>query len=962
MCIRITEMTKGVPYRIKVATLFLSCLLPGALWAAPANDNFAKPAVISENTDQAVEPLTLNNGFTTVGATQEPFIDYNSNGVFDAGIDGGGEAYNDGTLVSRIEDGVLDRDGGASIWFKWTPLAPGWIGNQVTINTVGSNFDTLLGVYSSANPNLTLASDASLALVGENDDADSSLQSSVTFTVAAATTYYIMVDGYNAPDAANSTGPVTLNIVPQSNLPLNNYFENRIVLTGSQIRTRFNDARITMANGTLETSELAVYDSSTRDMWRYQEIADPTNILSTSTVNNLQQVGSVWFSWKPTYSGTAYFEVEEPTAGYYEILTGGPGVLALEQVGIFPFDVRGSVVVNDDTTYHIRVVYTRPNPDLLAEYNVISDFGAGVGIPNPDEYVFAISMNNPQARVIINSPRQDDQIPLQSITITTYFAEEDADANLSDPVFGDTTILNFTDRVKFQYSFRGSLRGTGGVPYADAENDINGNPQYYDIGVDETEPYTISWLPPKPGNYFLRAVAEDDEFGYDPVADSVIVVGSQTTSTTIAPLRVNILESFDSDGTSLPNNALTNNRTLVNEIYKDILGRAPTELEMDNALSLLDGEDPVGASPTISVAELAESIYLESSSSLKSAQEQLVRVYRGFFSRTPTSAEFNLYAPLLASGDLTLESLGNTLAATSEFTGLYGSSTDSEYVLQIHSNTGNPVQVTASFFTDLIDNGETRGLVGMKIIELEAMGISGDNAITYNDGTEPIIAVFLALFNRAPTDEELASTNSIENALTGYYGSGEYATRYISDPDPTVEVIGSFTVVVDKVANFVYLLNSDGQLAQDPFPTVQYSNWQTTYGGGAALDDPLGTGGEDTVDNITEYALEQLGFDPTASDAGFLPTTSMSGSTFQLDYVVDVAKPDAEVTIQYSDDGMQTFNLIDPDNPPTGFTVENIGFFGNTILEKRVSVDTSVCASCMFRVVVNSNVTGIPQK
>jgi len=938
------------PLQTAGRTLPILLLLGASLsFATPKNDNFAKATLISENSN-VVETLILNNGFTNVGATQEPFIDNNGNEVFDAGIDGGGEENGAGQAVSLIDG----QGGGASIWFKWTPLAPGWVGNQVTISTVGSNFDTLLGVYSSPDPSLTLASDATLVDVAENDDSGQSLQSLVTFTVNAGRTYYIMVDGFGAPSANNSTGDVILNIVPESTLPINNYFQNRIVLTGSQIRTRFNDARITMLDGTLETSELAFYGEAPRDMWRYEEKADATNILSNSTVNNLQQLGSVWYSWKPTYAGTAYFSVQESTPGYVEILTGGPDVLALEQVAVFPFDVRGSLIVDDDTTYHIRLVYTRPNPDLLAEFKVITDLGLGAGVPDPNLYVLAISMNNEAARIVITNPRFDDQLPLQEINIQTFFAEEGADSNLSEPIFGDPSILNFVDRVRFYYSFRGTLANG----YTDAENDINGQPQYFSIGVDETEPYTINWLPPRTGDYLLKAVAEDDEFGYDPVADSVIVVGTQETSNTVAPVRINILESFDSDGTDLPNNALTSNTTLVNEIYKDILGRTPTPLELENGLNQLGGEDPTTATPLISVAQLAEQIYNQGSSSLKQAQEQLIRVYNGFFSRTPTAEEFNLYAPMLADGDMTLESLGNTLAATAEFTNLYGSLSDTQFVEQIHANTGNPLGISPGFFTNLIDAGETRGLVGVKIIELEAFNIPGDNAQTYILGTEEVTAVFLSLFNRAPTEAEISSTSSIEAALTEYYGSGEYATRYVADPDPTVEVVGSFTVVVDEVANFVYLLNSNGQLAQPPFPTVQYPNWVNTYGGAPGLNDPEGDNDGDGVLNIDEYALEALGFDPTLADAGFVPTTQMVGGQFVLDYAVDVAKPDANVIIEYSDDGLVTFQQLNPDNLPAGFTITNTGVSGNTILLKRVAVDMSVCPSCFFRVEVTSNVEG----
>src|SRR5918994_2715465 len=76
--------------------------------------------------------------------------------------------------------------GGKSVWYKWTPQASG----ATTIDTAGSNFDTLLAVYSGGAVN-------SLTEVASNND-DNGLQSKVSFTANAGTTYQIAVDGLGA--------------------------------------------------------------------------------------------------------------------------------------------------------------------------------------------------------------------------------------------------------------------------------------------------------------------------------------------------------------------------------------------------------------------------------------------------------------------------------------------------------------------------------------------------------------------------------------------------------------------------------------------------------------------------------------------------------------------------------------------------------------------------------------------
>ena len=85
-----------------------------------------------------------------------------------------------------------------SVWWSWT--AP--ITGTVNINTIGSNFDTWLSVFTGSDlPNLTL--------VAANDDGGGNLTSLITQSVTAGTTYKIAVDGYSS-----ATGQINLNIAP----------------------------------------------------------------------------------------------------------------------------------------------------------------------------------------------------------------------------------------------------------------------------------------------------------------------------------------------------------------------------------------------------------------------------------------------------------------------------------------------------------------------------------------------------------------------------------------------------------------------------------------------------------------------------------------------------------------------------------------------------------------------------
>ena len=135
---------------------------------APPNNNFASAQVISGCAGSV--------GGTTVGATRE----------------------------ASEPNHAPDGNGGIhSIWYRWTAPATG----VVTLDTVGSDFDTVLAVY-------TENALGALSVGFKNDDIEFSVirNSRLTFPVTAGLTYRIAVDGYNnVGSESGEVGPVTLN-------------------------------------------------------------------------------------------------------------------------------------------------------------------------------------------------------------------------------------------------------------------------------------------------------------------------------------------------------------------------------------------------------------------------------------------------------------------------------------------------------------------------------------------------------------------------------------------------------------------------------------------------------------------------------------------------------------------------------------------------------------------------------
>jgi len=86
-----------------------------------------------------------------------------------------------------------------AVWWRFTPATNG----TLTIDTFGSAFDTTLAVFTGSAVN-------ALTLVAQNDDANNTVQSRVSFAAQAGVQYQIAVAGYQ-----NASGSITLNLAFQ---------------------------------------------------------------------------------------------------------------------------------------------------------------------------------------------------------------------------------------------------------------------------------------------------------------------------------------------------------------------------------------------------------------------------------------------------------------------------------------------------------------------------------------------------------------------------------------------------------------------------------------------------------------------------------------------------------------------------------------------------------------------------
>jgi hypothetical protein len=154
---------------------------------------------------------------------------------------------------------------GPSVWWKFTAPAS----QRVIISTIGSNFDTTLGVYTGSAVN-------ALTLVAENDnEATGVTYSGLEFSAVAGTTYRIAVTGR----AATSRGTVHLKVFGR---PVNDNFAAARTVIASD-----SDLTLAVGNNYLGTRETG------------QPVLLPAN--------------SIWYKFTPTVSGLWTLDVRGST-------------------------------------------------------------------------------------------------------------------------------------------------------------------------------------------------------------------------------------------------------------------------------------------------------------------------------------------------------------------------------------------------------------------------------------------------------------------------------------------------------------------------------------------------------------------------------------------------------------------------------------------------------------------------
>ncbi len=284
---------------------------------------------VSQSVTAPTVPRLIRVGFwcaTLMGlgvllAAAQPANDNFANGESIPGVLGSVVASNVGATSETGEPAHAGISSGASIWYRWT--APSTC--QFIIDTIGSDFDTILAVYTGTNLN-------ALTPIGSNDDLPTNLQSRVVINTVAGTEYLIAVDGYPGAGGAQM-GNVILNwSTPVT--PGNDQFDNAFLLAGDSGST----------NGTT----LGACDSTNEP--RYHAVGNFT----------------VWYQWTAPTSGQVTFDSLLISSEAVVAVYRGTGLNNLTPVPLFntPVSSCATFFAVTGTVYRVAVSGGRTDFEL----------------------------------------------------------------------------------------------------------------------------------------------------------------------------------------------------------------------------------------------------------------------------------------------------------------------------------------------------------------------------------------------------------------------------------------------------------------------------------------------------------------------------------------------------------------------------------------------------------------------
>ncbi len=227
------------------------------------------------------------------------------------------------------------------------------------------------------------------------------------------------------------------------------------------------------------------------------------------------------------------------------------------------------------------------------------------------------------------------------------------------------------------------------------------------------------------------------------------------------------------DGTDInvsDNDPINSSNNFVRQMYRDL---ASENWSVDNVLTDVTNLD---AAPSNGEWLAGSSVLSESSFE---AREEIVRLYAAIFSRTPDFAGLNYWLSRYVDDSLDLSAIAATFVAGGEFTGLYGSLSNSDFVTQMYQNVFSRLPDTGglTYWTNRLDTDLSRGDLLLAFSE----STEGKNKLA---ATVTTAILYHYLLERRATSQEISDGETLVNGgnlstlINNIINSAEYSNRF----------------------------------------------------------------------------------------------------------------------------------------------------------------------------------------
>ncbi|HXG48041.1 MAG TPA: Ig-like domain-containing protein, partial [Methylomirabilota bacterium] len=459
--------------------------------------------------------------------------------------------------------------GGKSVWWTWTAPNSG----PATITTAGSDFDTLLAVY-------TGASLGSLSLVANNDDTNGTSRSGVQFTAAAGTVYQIAVDGFGS-GANAASGNIQLNITNLAQTAVTLVAPNAVwkyLDNGSDQGTAWRELGFNDTTWLTGAAQLGYGDGDETTVVGFGP--DSNNKYITTYFRRSFMVGN-----PGAFSSLTIRLMRDDGAVVY--LNGVEVMRDNLPVGPIAFNTLALTAIGGAA--ESQFISTTIGANLLAANNVLAvemhqNATASSDISFALELIGNVGGSNQPPTTAITSPSSGAGFSAPaSITINATASDNDGAVTLVEFFQGDTKLgednsnpysFTWNNVIAGNYALRtvatdnGGLKATSGVvnvtvtgnapPTASLTSpaegarftppvtinlvataaDIDGTiakVEFYQgttkLGEDTTSPFSFDWVNPAVGTYALRAVATDNAAARGTSGVVNVIVAANTAPT-----------------------------------------------------------------------------------------------------------------------------------------------------------------------------------------------------------------------------------------------------------------------------------------------------------------------------------------------------------------------------------------------------------------------------------------------